>query len=162
MDDFWTPWITLGSAALLGGLVGLERQLHRRWAGLRTDMMVAVGAAMFVQVGVSADAGTAGGLSRVLQGVAAGVGFIGAGTILKLTDHLEVKGLTTASSIWLAAAVGSACGVKLYLLAVAAVVISLVILSVVGKAERLFGIEEPRPDQANEPIAHTGPPRQGN
>ncbi len=137
MEDFWTFLLTLGSAALLGGLVGLERQLHGRWAGLRTHMMVALGAALFVQIVVQIP-GDQGALSRVLQGITTGVGFIGAGTILKLTDRLEVKGLTTASTIWLAAAIGSACGMKLFGIACVAVLLTLLILVLLGKAEEYF------------------------
>ena len=137
MDDVWNALLTLGSAGLLGGLVGLERQLHGRWAGLRTHMMVALGAALFVQV-VTLAPGDAGALSRVVQGITTGVGFIGAGTILKLTERMEVKGLTTASTIWLAAAVGTACGMRLYLMAGAAVLLTLLILVVLGKAEEHF------------------------
>src|SRR6266540_49058 len=108
MQEFWHQLLALGSAALLGGLMGLERELHKHGAGLRTHMMVSLGAALFVQVGVAISTGTTSEVGRVIQGVAAGIGFIGAGTILKLTDRLEIKGLTTASSIWLAAAVGTA------------------------------------------------------
>src|SRR5262245_34929713 len=114
MDEFWHVVVALGSAVLCGGLIGLERELHGRWAGLRTHMMVAMGAAVFV-LAVSPQGGSE--VARIIQGIAAGVGFIGAGTILKLTDKLEVKGLTTASSIWLAAAVGTASGTGYFLLA---------------------------------------------
>jgi putative Mg2+ transporter-C (MgtC) family protein len=137
MEEFWTTVLALGSAALLGGLVGLERQIHGRWAGLRTHMMVALGAALFVHV-VTQSPGDAGALSRVIQGITTGVGFIGGGTILKLTDRMEVKGLTTASTIWLAAAIGSACGMKHYGMAGVAVLLTLVILVVLGKAEEYF------------------------
>src|SRR5262245_35154218 len=106
----------LGAAALLGGLVGLEREIHGRWAGLRTHIMVTIGATVFVRAAGAEHAD----VGRVIQGIAAGVGFIGAGTILKLTDRIEVKGLTTASSIWLAAAIGAALGTGSYILAVTA------------------------------------------
>src|SRR5438105_2332983 len=90
----------LGVAALLGGAIGLERELHNRWAGLRTHMLVSIGGAMFVVAALrAATVDPEASVSRVIQGIAAGIGFIGAGTILKLTDRLEVKGLTTASSI---------------------------------------------------------------
>ncbi len=125
----------LGAAAGLGGLVGLEREVHGHWAGLRTHILVALGAALFVVVGLSISPGDASAPSRVIQGVAAGIGFIGAGTILKLTDRLEVRGLTTASSIWLAAAVGTAAGVKLYGLALSGTLISLVVLGILAKWE---------------------------
>jgi putative Mg2+ transporter-C (MgtC) family protein len=118
----------LGTAVILGGLVGLERELRGRWAGLRTHMMVSLGAALFVLAIAAATNGNADAVSRLVQGLVAGIGFLGTGTILKLTNKGKVRGLTTASSIWLAAAVGMTCGLKLYALAVSGVVIALLIL----------------------------------
>jgi putative Mg2+ transporter-C (MgtC) family protein len=96
-------------AALCGGLLGFERERAGKEAGLRTHMLVALGAAFFVlipqQAGVSP-----GDMSRVLQGIITGIGFIGAGTILKLSEREEVRGLTTAAGIWLTAAMGIAAG----------------------------------------------------
>ena len=126
----------LAVAIVLGGLVGMERQVHGRWAGLRTHMMVAMGAAMFVLAGLSLATGGQIDPTRVVQGVATGVGFLGAGTILKLSDQVEVKGLTTASSIWLAAAVGTAAGLGHYGLAVAGTIVSLVVLAVLRPLEK--------------------------
>jgi putative Mg2+ transporter-C (MgtC) family protein len=139
--------LRLLAASLLGALLGVERQMHGRWVGLRTHMMVALGAAIFVAAvtqlsgpPVVTETGALGtdAVSRVIQGIAAGVGFLGAGTILKLTEHMEIKGLTTASSIWLAAAVGTAAGLALYWLAVAGTLISLVVLAVLRPLEKRF------------------------
>jgi putative Mg2+ transporter-C (MgtC) family protein len=135
MDALWTTLVPLVNSALLGGLVGLEREYRKRSAGLRTHMLVSMGSAMFVLAGMSVSPASGSDLTRVIQGVASGIGFIGAGTILKLTDRLEIKGLTTASSIWLAAAVGTACGVQLYMLAWVGVVLAVLILAVLGKIE---------------------------
>ena len=97
-------------AAILGGLLGFERELHHKAAGLRTHIVVAVGAAVFVMVALESGS-TSADLSRVIQGVATGIGFVGAGTILKPDDREEdVKGITTAAGIWLTAAVGMAVG----------------------------------------------------
>jgi putative Mg2+ transporter-C (MgtC) family protein len=128
--------VRLFVAASLGGLIGVERQLSGHWAGLRTHMMVALGAALFVSAGqrLAPD----GDATRVIQGIAAGIGFLGAGTILKLSDRLEVIGLTTASSIWLAAAVGTSAGLAMYTLAIAAMVLSLVVLAILLPLERRF------------------------
>jgi putative Mg2+ transporter-C (MgtC) family protein len=108
-DELLRVLVRLIVASLLGGLMGLERQHEGKAAGTRTHMLVALGAALFVLVplepGIDINY-----LSRVIQGIAAGVGFIGAGTILKLTDFQEIKGLTTAASIWMTAAVGVAVG----------------------------------------------------
>jgi putative Mg2+ transporter-C (MgtC) family protein len=145
MESLVDNLLVLVNAALLGGVVGFERQVQKRWAGLRTHMLVALGAALFVVAGTSAAEASASDLTRVIQGVASGIGFIGAGTILKLTDRLEIMGLTTASSIWLAAAVGTACGVHLFALAWAAGVLAVLILAVLGRLETVF----PALDQSN-------------
>src|SRR4051794_32663030 len=140
--DFW-QWpafyddlARIGAAALLGGAIGLEREWHGHWAGLRTHMMVAIGAAIFVIGGSTAHGQNIDGPSRVIQGVASGIGFLGAGTILKLGDKMQIKGLTTASSIWLAAALGIAAGLAEYALATASAVISLFVLGVLGPVEK--------------------------
>src|SRR6516162_6183876 len=93
--------VRLGLAVVLGGAVGLEREQGGKRAGIRTHMLVSLGAALFTLIGIEV-----GDATRVMQGVAAGVGFLGAGTILKLSEEHEVKGLTTAAGIWLTAAVG--------------------------------------------------------
>ncbi|WP_455556825.1 MgtC/SapB family protein [Comamonas sp.] len=100
-------------AALLGGLLGWEREATGKEAGVRTHMLVCMGSAMFVMVAVQTGA-LANETSRVMQGVIAGIGFLGAGTILK--EHTngsqppQVHGLTTAAGIWLTAAIGIAAG----------------------------------------------------
>lgn len=162
MDDFLSPILILGCAALLGGVLGLERELHGGWAGLRTHMLVAMGAASFVLIGMDSTSGSSADLSRIIQGIAAGIGFIGAGTILKLTDRLEIKGLTTASSIWLASAVGAACGVRHFFLAAVAAVLSLVVLYLVGKLEHHFPSrhKSPEPEISNHgPTSNSQAPR---
>src|SRR5947207_15238423 len=126
----------IGAAAILGGALGLEREWHGHWAGLRTHMMVAIGAAIFVIGGSTAHGQNIDGPSRVIQGVASGIGFLGAGTILKLGDKMEIKGLTTASSIWLAAALGIAAGLAEYALATAAAAISLCVLGFLPPVEK--------------------------
>jgi putative Mg2+ transporter-C (MgtC) family protein len=96
-------------AAFLGALLGWERQRAGKAAGLRTHMLVALGAALFVLF--PAEAGMAiGDLSRVIQGVATGIGFLGAGTILKRAESEHIEGLTTAASIWLTGAIGMSVG----------------------------------------------------
>jgi putative Mg2+ transporter-C (MgtC) family protein len=129
---------TLTGAALLGGLQGLEREWLRKPAGLRTHMLVALGAAVFVIVPREAGM-TDAELGRVVQGVAAGVGFIGAGTILKLTAEREIQGLTTAASLWLAAAIGVAVGAGLVWVPVVSCGLALAILGVLGAAHRPEG-----------------------
>ncbi len=99
----------LSVATLLGGAIGAERLRSGKAAGVRTHALVAVGAALFVLVALETGASPSD-LSRVVQGVAAGIGFLGAGTILKLTEEHTIEGLTTAASIWLTAAAGMAIG----------------------------------------------------
>ena len=131
--DFLTR---LAVATALGGVVGLERQLNEQWAGLRTHMMVSLGAAVFTIAGVLAAAGDPQTVTRVVQGVATGIGFLGAGTILKLSNRREIRGLTTAASIWLAAGLGTAAGLAHYSLAAAAAIISLFVLAALRRFER--------------------------
>ena len=111
----------LVAAALLGGLLGAEREAIGKAAGLRTHMLVALGAALFVIAPTQVGLGE-GDLGRIIEGVAAGVGFIGAGTILKLADREEIRGLTTAAGIWFTAAIGVTAAVgPLWLAALSAV-----------------------------------------
>jgi putative Mg2+ transporter-C (MgtC) family protein len=126
--DLLSVAVRLIVAVVLGGLLGYEREREGKDAGLRTHMLVALGAAMFtiapLQAGMSIS-----DLSRVVQGIAAGIGFIGAGTILKLTDQKQIHGLTTAAGIWLTAAIGVAVGSGLLWIPILGVVLALLILS---------------------------------
>lgn len=121
-------------AALLGGVVGFERARTGKDAGLRTHMLVSLGSALFVMA--AQDVGVEpGDVSRVIQGVAAGVGFLGAGAILKLSDKREIRGLTTAAGIWMTAAMGLAAGLGRYGLALMAAALSFLILAVLPSAQ---------------------------
>jgi putative Mg2+ transporter-C (MgtC) family protein len=101
--------VRLGMAIGLGGILGYERETAGSSAGFRTHMLVALGSALFVLVPLQAGTPLPD-MSRVLQGVIAGIGFLGAGAIIKLNRDQEVIGLTTAASVWLTAAVGIAAG----------------------------------------------------
>lgn len=119
--------VRLVLAALLGALLGYERGQKGKAAGVRTHMLVAMGSAMFVlvpaQLGVSpAD------MTRVVQGIVAGIGFLGAGTIWKGDTTSQVKGLTTAAGIWLTAAIGIAAGLGREVTAILATLFALFIL----------------------------------
>ena len=118
------------TAALLGGVIGYERGRTGKDAGLRTHMLVSLGSALFVMAAVESGVGP-GDVARVVQGVASGVGFLGAGAILKLSDKGEIRGLTTAAGIWMTAAAGLSAGLGRYGLAVLAVLIGWLILAVV-------------------------------
>lgn len=101
--------IRLAAAALLGAVIGFQRERAGKSAGLRTRILVMLGTCVFVLscagYGMSSD-----GLSRVIQGIVTGIGFIGAGSILKLDDKREIQGLTTSAGIWMTAAIGVAVG----------------------------------------------------
>ncbi|HEX7708200.1 MAG TPA: MgtC/SapB family protein [Thermoanaerobaculia bacterium] len=131
--------IRLVAAAMAGGLIGIDREARGKPAGLRTLALVGVGAALVTVVAIDL-ATTAGqtnmdAVSRAIQGILAGVGFLGGGAILKGRDGDEVRGLTTAASIWIVAAVGIACGGGLWVAAIAALTISLLILVFGGPVE---------------------------
>ena len=125
-------------AALLGGLLGMEREQKGKAAGVRTHMLVAMGAALFVLL--SQQSGMAhADVSRVVQGIIAGIGFLGAGTILK--DEEKVKGLTTAAGIWLTAAIGVAAGMGRESTAVVSTLLVLAIFTLIPRLVSL--VEKP-------------------
>lgn len=127
--------LRLSVAAVLGGLLGIEREHKGKAAGIRTHMLVAMGSALFVLV--SQQAGIiATDMSRVIQGLIAGIGFLGAGTILKGQDEEKVKGLTTAAGIWMTAAIGMAAGLGLEVTAMLSTLLALAIFSVVPRIMR--------------------------
>jgi putative Mg2+ transporter-C (MgtC) family protein len=135
--------LRLVSAALLGGLVGAEREWVGKAAGLRTHMLVALGAALFVLAPTEAGLGE-GDRSRIIQGIVAGIGFIGAGAILKRADREEIKGLTTAASIWLTAGLGVAAAVGPLWVPGLCAVCALLILYFLRVAERRVGDSAPQ------------------
>jgi putative Mg2+ transporter-C (MgtC) family protein len=126
--------VRMGVAAVVGAIVGMDRERQGKPAGLRTHVLVAAGAALFVIAASEVGMPTAD-MSRVIQGVAAGIGFLGAGAILKLSDAREIRGLTTAATIWMTAALGVAAGLGRLGLAFAAAVLTLVTLTALGWLE---------------------------
>ena len=126
--------IRLLAATLLGSVIGFERERAGKPAGLRTHMLVTLGTAVFVLacsgVGMSLE-----GQSRVIQGIVTGIGFIGAGSILKLSEQRDVQGLTTASGVWMTAAIGVAVGLGSLGVAILSAIFTLVILSLAKRFE---------------------------
>lgn len=121
-------------AGILGGLLGLERTFRARPAGLRTYMLVSVGSASSVIV--SEQVGIAGGdLSRIVQGLLTGVGFLGAGIIFRSDQPFHAQGLTTAAGIWLTASLGMAVGFGHPATALLMTLLSLLILAPLGRLE---------------------------
>lgn len=129
-------------AAILGGVLGFEREQMGKAAGLRTHMLVALGAAMFVLVPKHAGVSDAE-LTRVLQGIVIGIGFLGTGTIIKGSDDAAIQGLTTAAGIWLTAAIGVAAGMGREATAVLSTVLALIILYTLPKVVGLFERRKP-------------------
>lgn len=129
--------VRLFIAALSGAIIGIERERTGKEAGIRTHMLVALGAAMIVlgplQSGLNSDE-----LSRIIQGLVTGIGFIGGGAILKLQEKREIEGLTTAAGIWMTSAIGVAAGLGRAGLAIIGTILTWMILSVLGPiSERL-------------------------
>ena len=123
------------AAILLGAAIGFQRERAGKPAGLRTHTLVSLGTTLLIlscsAVGMSLD-----GLSRVIQGIITGIGFIGAGSILKLSDEHAIRGLTTSASIWVTAAVGVAVGLGSVGVALLGTLLALIILALVGRLER--------------------------
>ncbi len=122
-------------AALLGGLLGYQREQQGKAAGIRTHMLVAMGSALFVLVPhLSGMAIT--DMSRVIQGVVAGIGFLGAGAIIKNGSEENVQGLTTAAGVWMTAAIGISCGLGRESTAVLSTLLALAVLALVPKISK--------------------------
>lgn len=137
-DDVTTIMVRLLVATLLGGLLGYERESVGASAGLRTHMLVSVGSALFVLIPLQAGMEIQD-LSRVLQGVTAGIGFLGAGAILKQKDTNDIRGLTTAASVWMTAAIGVAAGMGREATAVLSALFGIVILAILRSPAKKAG-----------------------
>jgi putative Mg2+ transporter-C (MgtC) family protein len=124
----------LVGATLIGAGVGLDRELRHKPAGLKTHALVGLGASLITMV--CAFLPDPAAMSRAIQGIIAGVGFLGGGAILKSTD-VTVSGLTTAASIWVVASLGIACGAGQWVMAIIALVTTLIVL-VAGNAVEAF------------------------
>ncbi len=125
--DLITPWehiLRLVIAVIVGGLVGIEREACHKPAGIRTHMLVCLGAALFTIVSMISFPD--GDFIRIAAGIVTGIGFLGAGTIFKAKS--TIKGLTTAASLWAVAGIGLAIGAGLYILTVAAVILVVITL----------------------------------
>ncbi|MEX0776702.1 MAG: MgtC/SapB family protein [Phycisphaeraceae bacterium] len=149
----WEMLLRLLAAVALGSVIGWERESRRKPAGLRTHTMVSLGSAAFTLLAVYMLHAIEPGSDtqrvdpvRLIQGVATGIGFVGAGTIIQ--SHGSVQGITTATTIWVAAATGVACGAGHLLLAAAVAALSLFVLVGLGWLERR-AISTPK-DEAND------------
>lgn len=121
-------------AAVLGAVIGLERELSGKAAGLRTNLLICLGAAVFTIMSKRMVEGTDGSVVRIAAQIVTGVGFLGAGAIIQ--DRRGVHGLTTAATIWLVASIGMACGSQFYKLAIVASLIAVLALIGLGKLSK--------------------------
>jgi putative Mg2+ transporter-C (MgtC) family protein len=123
-------------AAVLGGAVGLERELRQKTAGLRTNILITIGSALFTLMSIEMAEGTTADGTRIAAQIVTGIGFLGAGAIMR-TDS-GIQGLTTAATVWVNAAIGVAAGGGEYHLAFIATTITLLVLLVLAPLERLI------------------------
>jgi putative Mg2+ transporter-C (MgtC) family protein len=137
-------FIRLLAALIAGGVIGLQRELSGKAAGLRTHILVSMGMTLLVLAAAEADLGP-DGMSRVIQGLVTGIGFIGAGAILKMESRHQIQGLTTAAGIWMTAAIGVAIGLGHLGIAALAVLLTWFVLSVVAKLERRIDRSDNKP-----------------
>jgi putative Mg2+ transporter-C (MgtC) family protein len=146
-DDWLNITFRLCLALLFGAVIGLERQLKRKPAGLRTHMLVCFGSALFTLIPLQTNVTKpdADALSRIIQGITAGVGFLGAGEILReashKSDHFQVHGLTSAAAIWVSAALGIVAGCGLWQLGLIAVVLTFLVLNLFKRLEKRYYIK---------------------
>jgi len=127
------------AASLLGGVIGLEREVKRRSAGVRTNLLICMGAAFFTLLSaILAGEGTTD-KSRIASNIVQGIGFLGAGLILH--NRSRISGLTSAASVWVVASIGMACGAGLYMAALIATAIVIIALALVGFLERNASIK---------------------
>ncbi|MDZ8140803.1 MAG: MgtC/SapB family protein [Nostoc sp. DedQUE04] len=141
-DDWLNISFRLCIALLIGAIIGLERQIRRKPAGLRTHILVSLGSALFTLIimqtgGVQSSPDA---LSRVIQGIAAGVGFLGAGEIVRQSSQesqqLEIHGLTSAAAIWVSSALGITAGCGLWQLGLIGAMLTFLVLNVFKRFEK--------------------------
>lgn len=139
--------VRLLAALLAGGVIGLQREVSGKAAGLRTHMLVCAGTALFVlaavNIGMQQDA-----LSRVIQGLVTGIGFLGAGAILKVESSHQIKGLTTAAGIWMTAAIGVAIGLGRLGTAAIATLLAWFVLAILIKLDKRIDGSDPNRAQS--------------
>jgi putative Mg2+ transporter-C (MgtC) family protein len=147
LHEFWDTGIRLLVAVVVGGFIGWNRQIADKPAGLRTHMLVSLGAALIVLIPSQVNPNhSADGLSRAVQGVATGIGFLGAGEILHRQssrgNRQTVKGLTSAAALWTTAALGMVSGCGLWATSLIGTLLVLFILIVVKRLEKYLVIRD--------------------
>ena len=137
-------FLRLGAAVLIGGALGLNRDLHAKPTGIRTLSLVGLGSALAVMA--VAGSGEINAVSRVIQGVLTGIGFLGAGVIVRNVDGQGIHGLTTAACTWLTACIGVACGVAEWRLVLVSVPLIFAVLVLGGPLEKVFHRQWKQPE----------------
>jgi len=127
--------VRLLTAVVLGGLLGLERERKGRAAGLKTHILVSMGSALFVLAPLQAGIDPAD-ITRVMQGIVSGIGFLGAGAIIKLNRGERVEGLTTAAGIWMTSAIGMSAGMGLEIAALLTTLLALLVFATIPRLMR--------------------------
>lgn len=138
MAGNWHDVVSLLIAAILGGVIGLERELHGKAAGLRTNILISLGSCVFTIISVSLSGSDPG---RIAAQIVTGIGFLGAGAIIH--SGTGTHGLTTAAGIWIVASIGMACGAGFYFLAIATTVLTLLVLMLLPPFEKKFRKGQP-------------------
>jgi putative Mg2+ transporter-C (MgtC) family protein len=147
-NDWLNITFRLCLALLFGAIIGLERQLKRKPAGLRTHMLVCFGSAVFTLIPLLTNVTQPdnNSLSRTIQGITAGIGFLGAGEIVRessqKSQHSEVHGLTSAAAIWVSAALGIVAGCGLWQLGLIAVVLTFLVLNLFKRLEKRYYLKD--------------------
>lgn len=129
-------------AAVLGGALGFEREWRQKYAGLRTNILIAIGSALFTVMSIDLSASSGGDPTRVAAQIVTGIGFLGAGAIMRTGGG--IRGLTTAAMIWVNAAIGVAVGGGEYHVAIIATVVTLVVLVLLNPVERWIDRKTPK------------------
>ena len=161
----WQILVRMLVATVIGTALGLNREIHGKPAGMRTHALVALGAALITLISLELAARDGqidgGAVLRTVQGVMAGIGFLGGGVILRDDSHQSVHGLTTAASVWVVASLGIACGAGQWLTALTALALTLVVLIVLGRIEKKCVDWFVRKQDAAEPTPRAEGPRPG-
>ena len=134
--NFWIIVIRVLAATVLGGIVGIQRERAGKPAGVRTHILVSLGTAVVVLT-CAASGMDMDGQSRVIQGIVTGIGFIGAGSILKVSEEKDIRGLTTAAGLWLTAAIGVSSGLGTLGISLITTILALIILALEGVVARI-------------------------
>ncbi|MHB0946015.1 MAG: MgtC/SapB family protein [Sedimentisphaerales bacterium] len=133
MEANWQDVLSLAISAVLGSIIGYERHIHDKPAGLRTNALICLGSCVFTIISTSLPGSDTG---RIAAQIVTGIGFLGAGAIIQSGG--SVHGLTTAAGVWIVAAIGMACGAKMYFIALIATAVTLAILILLPPVEKKF------------------------